>query len=151
MQKRNRQRNFPFVAALSLALCTLAGCGGGSGTSGNSLVATPVTGAQDPGTVTVAPPPPPASTATTTGSATISWRAPSTNTDGTPLTNLAGFYIRYGYSHAHLDQLVKISSVNILDCMIAGLPVGTVFYFAVSSFTSNGVESDKSVIVSKKI
>lgn len=150
MQKLNCQRNLPFVASLSFLLLALAGCGGESGSGASSLAGTPAAGVQDPDSGTPTSIPPAAST-TATGSAVISWRAPSTNTDGTPLTNLAGFYIRYGWSHSHMDQLIKISSANVLNCEVAGLPVGVVYYFAVSSYTTSGVESEKSAIVGKKI
>ena len=164
MQKRRPQRNLPVIAALSLVSITLVGCGGGSSSS-NSLVATPPAdssnsgsgaGATTPPPVATTPPPdsttsPPASVSTGTGRAQLSWQAPTTNTDGTPLTNLAGFYIRYGWSKAHMDQLIKIASVNIINCEVAGLPVGTTYYFAVSSYTTSGVESDISKIVSKII
>jgi hypothetical protein len=32
----------------------------------------------------------------TTGTATLSWSAPTTNTDGTPVTTLIGYHIYYG-------------------------------------------------------
>lgn len=45
-----------------------------------------------------------------TGMATLSWAAPTTNTDGTPLTDLAGYTIEYGTSSGALDQSVTIAS-----------------------------------------
>jgi hypothetical protein len=37
-------------------------------------------------------------TAISNGRATLSWTAPTENTDGTTLANLAGYRIRYGTS-----------------------------------------------------
>ncbi len=50
-----------------------------------------------------------ASTATT-GSATLSWQPPTENADGSPLTNLAGYVIRYGKQSDALTLEVKISN-----------------------------------------
>jgi hypothetical protein len=83
-------------------------------------------------------------------SATLSWQAPDTNTDGTPLTDLAGYYIHYGTDIANLDQLITIPTVEMLNYTINNLAGGT-YYFAVSCYTTAGVESALSAIVSKKI
>jgi hypothetical protein len=95
-------------------------------------------------TVTVAAAPPKAD------SATLSWQAPDTNTDGTPLTDLAGYYVYYGTDIANLDQLIKISTVGSSTYTIDNLASGT-YYFAVSCYTTAGVQSVLSAIVSKKI
>ena len=94
--------------------------------------------------------PPPAPTPAKTGSATISWLAPSTNTDGTALTNLAGFFVHYGKAKSNLDSRIKIATVGISNYVVDNLPAGT-YYFSVTSYASTGVESDLSAIVSKTI
>jgi hypothetical protein len=50
-------------------------------------------------------PPPPS-----TGAATLSWQAPTQNTDGTALTDLAGYRIVYGTSQSALNQTITISN-----------------------------------------
>ena len=52
------------------------------------------------------------------GSATLSWEAPTTNTNGTALTDLAGYRIYYGPSAEQLDQSVDAhvpTTGNIVD------------------------------------
>jgi hypothetical protein len=75
---------------------------------------------------------------TTTGSATLSWAAPTTNTDGTPLTNLAGYKIYYGTSSGNYTLSQDIG--NITSYTINNLPSGT-YYFAVTSYDSSGMQS----------
>jgi hypothetical protein len=46
--------------------------------------------------------------ATATGSATLSWTIPTTNTNGTPATNLAGYHIYYGTSSEALNTVIVV-------------------------------------------
>jgi hypothetical protein len=85
-----------------------------------------------------------------TGSATLSWIAPTQNTDGTPLTNLAGYKVHYGNSATSLTLTVDIPSPAITSAKIEGLTSGT-WYFTMSSYTSTGVESAQTQPVSKTI
>ena len=85
-----------------------------------------------------------------TGTATVRWVAPTANVDGSPLTNLAGFRIRYGKSLSNLDQSVTISGASANSYRITGLTTGT-WYFTLSAFTNVGVESKPSAAASKTI
>jgi hypothetical protein len=85
-----------------------------------------------------------------TGSASLIWQAPSTNSDGSPLTNLAGFYIRYGTQPANLNQLITVASASTLKYVVQKLTSGT-WYFTVSSYTTDGAESVPSAMVSGTI
>jgi hypothetical protein len=86
----------------------------------------------------------------TTGTATVSWVAPTANTNGTALTNLAGFKIYYGTNSASLTQIEQVSSAGVTDYVVSGLTSGT-WYFAVTSYTSDGTESARSATSSKTI
>jgi len=86
----------------------------------------------------------------TSGSATLSWTPPTTNSDGTPLVNLAGFRIVYGQASRQYSQVLDIASPVIATAMIENLSAGT-WYFAVKAYTSAGVESDVSNEASKTI
>jgi hypothetical protein len=110
------------------------------GTASASLNAFSITVAAAPTT------PPPA----TIGSATLSWQAPTLNTDNTPLTNLAGYRIVYGTDQNALDQTITISSPGTTTYVVDGLTAAT-WYFAVRAFTSDGAESANSPIGSKTI
>ena len=89
--------------------------------------------------------PPPA-----TGSATLSWTAPTKNADGSPITGLAGYHIYYGTDPNHFTQTIKISGAASTKYVVNGLAAGT-YYFAVSAYNTAGQESVKSNIASKSI
>lgn len=80
--------------------------------------------------------------------ATLSWTAPTTNTDGSPLTDLAGYNIYSGASHATLAPTGKVSSPLTLTYQVTNEPPG-VGYYSVTAVNTSGVESAQSVVVSK--
>lgn len=77
------------------------------------------------------------------GPVTLTWTAPTENTDGTPLTDLAGFRIYYGsqpsgpYDQQTGDIGAAESSYQIT------LPAGG-WYFVATAFNAAGVESEYS-------
>ena len=83
------------------------------------------------------------------GNAALSWTAPTTNTDGSVLTDLAGYRIYYGSSPTALTSAVTVSN-GVTSYVIEGLTTGT-WYFEVVSYTSTGAESAPSNIASKTI
>lgn len=85
-----------------------------------------------------------------TGSATLSWTPPTSNTDGSSLTNLSGYRIYYGTSSSSLSKTVQITNPSISTYVIDDLSAAT-WYFAVKAVTSSGVESGLSNKVSKTI
>jgi len=85
-----------------------------------------------------------------TGSATVSWLPPTQRTDGSALTNLAGYNIRIGTSATALNQTITLNSPGLTSYMIEGLTPAT-WYFSVSAVDAMGVESTNSNIGSKKI
>jgi hypothetical protein len=100
-----------------------------------------------PGSGGTPPPPPPPPT---TGAATVSWLPPTQNTNGTTLTNLAGYTISYGTNSKALSSSIKVANAGLTTYVIPGLAAGT-YYFAVSAYTSSGATSALSSIVSKTI
>jgi hypothetical protein len=84
-----------------------------------------------------------------TKSITLSWKAPSENSNGTALTNLAGYRIRYGTNPASLSKIVTINSVGRTTEVIGDLNSGT-YYFAILAYNSAGMESKLSNVVSAK-
>jgi hypothetical protein len=85
-----------------------------------------------------------------TGSATLSWQPPTENADGSPLTNLAGYVIRYGTQSDALAMEVRIGNPGITSSVIEGLTPAK-WYFTVSAYTSTGVESMPSAVGSKTV
>jgi hypothetical protein len=86
----------------------------------------------------------------TLGTATVSWTPPTQRTDGSALTDLAGYRVHYGKDAASLTHVVEITNVGQTNQHIENLDVGT-WYFAVTAYCSKGLESPKSEIGSKKI
>jgi hypothetical protein len=84
------------------------------------------------------------------GSATLSWKAPTTREDGSPLMNLAGYKVRYGNAAGNYPTTVTISNPGVTSYMVENLASGT-WYFVLASYDSNGVESDNSSPASKTI
>jgi hypothetical protein len=76
----------------------------------------------------------------TGGSATISWTAPTTNVDGSPLTDLAGYTVLYGTTPTTMTQSSKVPGAGATTTTITGLASGT-WYFSVGSYTNTGVQS----------
>jgi len=89
-------------------------------------------------------------TQSSNGSATLSWIPPTTNTNGTPLTNLAGYRIYYGTSSSSLNQSVQIANPGIANYAIDNLSPAT-WYFTVVSYNKANIESPVSEVVSKTI
>jgi Putative Ig domain len=88
--------------------------------------------------------------AATTGWASLSWVPPTQNVDGTPITDLAGYRVRYGTTSASLDKVLQIPSPTVTSAMLEALPAGT-WYFAVKAYTAANVESDLSNVAQKTI
>ena len=84
------------------------------------------------------------------GTATVTWNAPTTNTDGSPVTTLAGYRIYYGTAPNALTQSVTVSNPSTLSYEVTGLASGT-WYFAVAADAADGSESAVSNAVPKTI
>jgi hypothetical protein len=87
---------------------------------------------------------------TANGTATVSWTPPTTNTDGSALTDLAGYRIEFGREQGSLDQSVNIDNPGLTTFTVNNLPSGT-WYFAVVATNATGASSDRSNIGSKTI
>lgn len=85
-----------------------------------------------------------------TGSATLSWQPPTSNTDGSPLTNLAGYVVRYGTSPGALDIEVRLDNPGLVTYVVSDLAPAT-WYFQVIAYNTAGVESSPSATGSKTI
>ena len=124
---------FPVLIIILLVMVTaVTGCGGG----GSGATATPaVAGGSGSGG------------GNATGIVELSWNAPTTNTDGTPLTDLAGYKIHYGTEHGAYTATFAIGKVTTYTF---ALPAGT-YYFAVTSHDTLGSESALSNEVAKTV
>lgn len=77
------------------------------------------------------------------GTATLSWQAPTENTDGTPLTNLAGYYIDYGSQSQTYTTTIQITNPSLTSYVVENLAPGT-YYFVVTAYNSTGQDSGDS-------
>ena len=147
----------------SLAIA-LAGCGGDDGEGATSSATSSTTGSTPPTAVadeaaqptntttggssggsSVTSPP-----ATSSSTITLGWQPPTQNTDGTPITDLAGYKIHYGKSSASYDQTVTVSNAGLTRYVVDNLPSGT-YYFAITAYNSKGMESPLSGEISTAV
>jgi hypothetical protein len=84
------------------------------------------------------------------GSATLSWTPPTTNTDGSPLTNLAGYKVYWGTSLGNYPNSTTLSNPGLSSYVVTNLAPGT-YYFVATAFNTSGVESSFSSVASKTI
>lgn len=107
---------------LLLSLLTVAACGRGGGTNESHA----------------------------TGSATVSWSAPTASTDGSALKTLVGYRIYYGTDPDRLEHRIEIPDRTVTTRTVSGLTPGT-WYFAVTAVGGDGLESALSQVGSKVI
>lgn len=82
--------------------------------------------------------------------AILEWTAPTQNTDGTALTNLAGYKIQWGTSAGTLSNTFTLAQPAATTYTVTGLTPAT-WYFGIRAYNSANVESDLSGIVSKTV
>jgi hypothetical protein len=138
-------QNKPSWAQFSASTGMLSGTAAAPGESGG-IVLTVSDGTEHaalaPFSITVDPP-----AASPSGTVELSWSAPSENTDGTALTNLTGYVVRYGTSSSALNSQLAVKSTNV---QIDNLSRGT-WYFEVASVNSKNVESQFSPSLSETV
>jgi hypothetical protein len=92
-----------------------------------------LTSSLSPFTITVAAAP--------TKSVTLTWTAPTQNTDGSALNDLGGYKVYYGTTSHQYSTTLTVPGAGASSVVIQGLTAGT-WYFSVKSYTTTGVESD---------
>ena len=80
---------------------------------------------------------------TSGGAATLSWEAPTERTDGTALTDLAGYTIHYGRMSGVYDYQIDVNTAGIATYVIENLVPGD-WYFAMTAYDSEGMASELS-------
>jgi hypothetical protein len=84
------------------------------------------------------------------GSATLSWTPPTENTDGSSLTDLAGFRIYWGTAPGNYTESVTINNPGLTSYVIEDLSPGS-YEFVSTALNSAGVESNYSNPATKTI
>jgi hypothetical protein len=143
---RGLHRGVYFCAAAALGLA-LSGCGGGGGgaAAGSAATSQAATSSLASTAPTSNSTPPTASTGVT-----INWTPPTENTDGSALTNLAGYDIHYGTQPGSYTQTITVSNPGIATYVVDNLSPGT-YYFAVAAVNTQGAESPLSSPVSTTV
>jgi hypothetical protein len=90
-----------------------------------------------------------AASATGTGSATLTWAAPTHNTDGSPVTGLVGYHIYYGTSQSDPSKSINVAATST-SYVVEGLAPGT-YYFTVVAYNTFGMDSSDSNVAVKTI
>jgi hypothetical protein len=96
------------------------------------------------------PPPPPIPMPLPCHCATLTWEAPTTNTDGSPLSDLAGFYVHYwsATNHTH-DYVLNIANAMATSQVLVLAP--DTWSFAMTAYNTKGRESAFSATVTKEV
>ena len=71
---------------------------------------------------------------------TATWEAPTTNSDGSPLTDLSGYMFYYGTQSRVYTQTLNVGNVTTVTVNITATP-GTDGFLAVSAFDIGGNDS----------
>lgn len=128
---------FKKILVYSVFLFVIGGCAQGGGSSDSS----DNRGSADSG-FSVVPP-------RGDGTALISWTPPTLNTDGSALTDLAGYRIRYGTSSGSYSVTITLGT-ELTSYMVENLGVSD-WFFVMTAFNSSGIESSYSTEVHKAI
>ena len=87
----------------------------------------------------------------TYGTATLSWTPPTENTDGSVLTDLAGYKIYFGTEPGSYTSSITLDDPAANRYVVDSLPAGNTYYFVITSFTTSQLESNYSAMGTKLI
>jgi hypothetical protein len=157
-------RDARLSSALALA-CLLAGCGSDGSSSASTTATTNSSTASTPGSAGFAAAvasmtpagsslpqksattglgtPPRAQAQGVGGNVSLSWQAPTQNTNGSALENLGGYIIHYGTASKQYTSQITITNPGSTSYVVESLPAGT-YYFSMTATTSAGVQSGPS-------
>jgi len=111
------------VITIALVVVVMAGCGGGRATTSSSDQSGNGSDQSENGT----------------GSATLTWHPPTTYTDTTPITELAGHNI-YINDGSGFKKVASINTAGVTTYLVENLAAGS-YTFVVTAFDTLGMES----------
>ena len=134
---------------LLAAALLLTGCGGGSAvtpTAGSSQVTGSIIRSTGSAASTSSPPPP-----STSASFSLSWAAPATRADGTPLSlsDIDGYRVYYGTRRGSYPNKVDITNGAATSKVINNLAPGKKYYLVMTTYDQAGRESAPSPEIAK--
>lgn len=77
------------------------------------------------------------------GSATLVWTPVTKNTNGSTLTDLAGYKVHYGTAATAMTTVVTLANPSVTNYLVTNLSSGT-WYFGITAYASDGTESSLS-------
>lgn len=87
---------------------------------------------------------------TASGSVAVNWLPPTQRDDGSPLTDLAGYNLRWGTALGHYPNVATIPNAGVAAFVIDQLGAGT-YYLVATAYDSSGTESDLSNVATTTI
>ena len=110
-----------------MLMVVLAGCGGGGGRSA-------LPGGGD-------------------ASGQLTWDAPSSNTDGSPVADLAGYKLYYGTASGNYTASIDVGNVTSIPVttLSSSVPVPGLYFIAVTAYDITGHESVYSDEISERL
>jgi len=147
-------KNIHFAWLLLAAALLLTGCGGGGSGVTSTAGSSQVTGSiirstASEGSTSSPPPAPPPPSAS--GSFSLSWTAPTTRADGTPLSlaSIDGYRVYYGTSRGNYPNQVNITNGAANSKTVNNLAPGKKYYLVMTTYDNAGRESARSPEIAK--
>ncbi len=144
---RRLRRVAAILSAVTLLALGATGCGGGGGESASAEPPPPANGGGGGGSSSSSGG---GGGGTGTGSASLSWVAPTQRTDGSPFSDLAGYRIYYGTTPNSYQNTVNVQGAGMTRYVVENLSQGT-WYFRIAAVDSAGTESAPSNSASKTV
>ena len=154
-------QNFFSIPVIIVVAVLLSACGGGSsGTSSdativsdNAVETVPEPVAEPTPEPVAEPVPEPVSepvSGTVTGAIDLTWTAPSTRADGTPLSlaEISGYRIYYGESEGDYPNSADVADGTATSATVTDIPVGN-YYLVMTTYDVDGRESGYSSAIQK--
>jgi Fibronectin type III domain len=141
------------IAGMALGVGSVSGCGGGSGSASASaagVIDRPATTGLTQTRPAAGQPSSGTSTGSSSSTLTLSWQAPTENSDGSALTDLKGYRIHYGLKSESYSDTIDVTNPGLTTYVVQNLPAGT-YYVSLTAYNSKGDESTLSGEVSTQV
>ena len=124
------------LLATSIVVTQLVACGGGGG---SDVIESSSTESSVPESSVV-------------GSFSLNWTAPTTRSDGNPLSlaDIDGFRIYYGETEGYYPNRADVVDGSAQSAVVENVPVGS-YYVVMTAYDVNGLESHYSSAISKTV
>jgi len=130
----------------SIVVTQLVACGGGGGSDVIESSSTESSVPESSSTESSVP------ESSVVGSFNLSWTAPTTRSDGNPLSlaDIDGFRIYYGKSKGSYPNRADVKDGSAQSAVVENVPVGS-YYVVMTTYDVNGLESSYSSAITKNV